>query len=482
MQKLRKRNTYTPTVIPQDRSNCGLSLNREETLSVAGSKTFLNNSDADLTPKEGQNLRVSDKVYVLNRREQPLMPCSPVKARLLLKKGKAKVVKRTPFTIQLVYATGEAKQPVTLDVDSGYKHIGLSAVTDKKELFSSEVQLRTDIVKLLKDRSQYRRHRRNRLWYREPRFLNRKRPEGWLAPSIQNKLDAHIKVINQVKAILPVSKINIEVATFDTQKMVNPEISGVEYQQGKLQGYEVREYLLEKWGRKCAYCGKKNVPLEIEHIIPKSRGGTDRVDNLALACHECNQKKDNMTAEEFGHPEVQMKALETLKATAFMNIVRWKLVDKLRESGNIVNVTYGYITKSNRIALKIPKSHINDAFVMAGGSNQTRSNVQYFIKQVRKCNRSLFKANLLKGSKRKVNTIREAFGFHRFDKVLYNGIECFIYGLRSKGYFDLRKLDGTKVHSSAKAKECTLIECAHTFLTERRMALLPNLKSGVSEP
>lgn len=480
MQKLRKRNTYTPWNTAQVPCNCGLSLNREETLSVSGSKTFLNNSDAHLTPKGGQNLRVSDEVYVLNRREQPLIPCSPAKARLLLKKGKAKVVKRTPFTIQLVYATGEAKQPVTLDVDSGYAYVGISAVTDKKELFSAELQLRTDISKLLTEKRTYRRGRRNRkTWYRKARFLNRKKPEGWLAPSIQNKLDAHIKVINRVKEILPVSHINIEVAAFDIQKIKNPDISGTDYQNGEQKGFwNVREYVLYRDNHSCKYCnGKSKDPiLEVHHIIPHSQEGTDKPDNLITLCETCHEKVHNREIN------LKIKPSKEFKAETFMSTVRWKLVNRLRESGNVVNVTYGYLTKSNRIALNIPKSHINDAFVMAGESKQTRSNVQYFIKQVRKCNRSLFKANLLKGSKRKVNTIRKAFGFHKFDKVLYRGTECFIYGLRTAGYFDVRKLDGTKVHSSAKVKECTLIESAHTFLTERKMALLPALKSGVSEP
>jgi len=439
MQKLpARRLTDTPTDASLIRSNCGLSLNREETLSVAGSKTAGNNSEENHSQHRGSSdLRVQNVVYVLNMRGQPLMPTTQQKANKLLKQKKAKVVHRMPFTIQLDYATGETKQPVTLGVDSGYKHIGLSAKTEKKELFSTEVQLRTDIVKLLKDRSQYRRGRRSRLWHRKARFLNRKRPEGWLAPSIQNKLNAHIKVINQVKAILPVSKINVEVATFDTQKMVNPEISGMEYQQGELQGYEIREYLLEKWGRKCAYCGKKNVPLEIEHIIPKSRGGSNRVDNLTLACRECNQKKDNMTAEEFGHPEVQKKAKETLKATAFMNIVRWKLVDKLRESGNIVNVTYGYITKSNRIALNIPKSHVNDAFCIAGGSNQGKAHT-YAVKQTRRNNRGL--QSNRKGFAPSVRKMR--YSFQPMDLVQFDEKSYFVSGVQNLGkYIKLKGLE-----------------------------------------
>lgn len=480
MQQLEERNTYTPTDIPHIRSNCDLSLNREETLSVPDLKTSSNNSDAALIATEHakQNVSVS-AVYVLNMRGKPLMPTIPRKAKKLLKEGKAKVVKRTPFTIQLKYATGETKQEIILGVDSGFENIGLSAITDNKELYSAEVKLRTDMVKLNSERRQYRRARRNRnTWYRQPRFDNRKKPEGWLAPSIQNKLDSHIKLIEKVKELLPITKIDIEVASFDTQKLQNPEVSGIEYQQGELQGYEIREYLLEKYNRTCAYCGKSDIPLEIEHIIPKSRGGSDRVSNLTISCHKCNQKKENKTADEFGHPKVQEQAKQPLKSTAFMNMVRWKLVNRLRDAGNIVNHTYGYITKCNRIKLGLEKSHSTDAFVIAGGTMQKRSPITFLIKQVRKCNRKLFKGDR---SHIKNTAARIIHGFQRFDKVLWNNIECFVFGRRERGYFNLRKLDGTKIHTDANVKGIALLENSNTFLVEllRRGTLLSVLKNGV---
>jgi hypothetical protein len=477
MQQLEERNTYTPTDIPQVRGNCDLPLNREETLSVASLKTSSNNSDAALIAKEHakQNLRVS-AVYVLNMRGQPLMPTTPRKAKQLLKEGKAKVVKRTPFTIQLKYTTGETKQKVTLGIDSGYENIGLSAVTDKKEVYSAEVKLRTDIVKLNTEKRQYRRARRNRkTWYRQSRFLNRKKKEGWFAPSIRHKLNSHIKVINKVKEILPVSYITIEVASFDTQKLQNAEISGIEYQQGELQGYEIREYLLEKFKRTCAYCGKSETPLEVEHIIPKSKGGSDRVSNLAISCHKCNQRKGNKTAAEFGHPKVQEWAKESLRATAFMNNVRWRLVEHLK-----CDHTYGCITKHNRIKLGIEKSHINDAFVIAGGTDQARAGLEYLIQQVRKCNRKLFKGNR---SHIKNTAPRFVHGFQRYDKVLWEGTECFVFGRRERGYFNLRKLDGTTVHTDASVKRITLLESSNTFLIEslERGMLLSVLRNGVPD-
>jgi len=332
-------------------------------------------------------------VHVLNMRGKPLMPTSSGKARILLKKGKVKVIQRNPFTIQLKYPTGEAKQPIKLGLDPGYKFVGFSAVTNKRELISGEVILRTDIPEKIAEKKMYRTSRRGRIpAYREPGFENRSIPEGWLAPSIQHKLDTYVRLVDKFDKILPITSVNIETSPFDTQKMQNPEISGIEYQQGTLQGYEVREYLLEKWGRKCAYCGAENVPFETEHIIPPSRnlGGTNRVSNLTIACHDCNQKKGNMTATEFGHPEVQIMAKKPLKAAAFMNIVRSRLVDMIKKEfpQYQCDETYGYITKYTRIKLGLDKTHANDAFVIAGGSKQLRCK-PFEVKQIRRNNRSL---------------------------------------------------------------------------------------------
>jgi len=411
-------------------------------------------------------------VYVLSMRGSPLMPTTPRKARILLKKEKAKVVKRTPFTIQLKnYATGENKQPITLGVDSGYSEIGLSAVTDKKELYSAEAKLRNDIIKLNSERKQYRRSRRSRkTWYRKPRFLNRKKPKGWLAPSIQNKLDTHIKLIQKVKEILPISQINIEVAAFDIQKIKNPQISGIEYQNGKQKGFwNVREYVLYRDGHTCQHCkGKtKNPVLEVHHVKSRHVGG-DRPDNLITLCSTCHDKVSK------GKIELNVKPSNSFKAETFMSTVRWKLVNKLREMGYTVSHTYGYITKQNRILLGLTKSHTNDAFIIAGGNGQKRTTEEYSLKQVRKCNRKLFK-----GNRSHIKNTAERFmhGFQRFDKVLWGGIECFVFGRRASGYFDIRKLDGTKIHASAKVKDISLLERAKTLLVERRTALLPPAKA-----
>ena len=460
MQKLCGRNTYTPTSAVPACGSVAEGLNSSERVGAVSFslKTPHNNSEERLhSSKSGQDLRVP----VLNMRGEPLMPTTPRKARKLLEQGKAKVVSRTPFVIQLLYPTGEAKQDITLGIDAGYKTIGYNAITAEKELIAGELELRTDIKRLLEKRRAYRRTRRNRLWHREPRFDNRTKTKGWLSPSLLHKLDSHIKLIDRLKKILPITRIVVEVASFDTQKMQNPEIKGIEYQHGELRGYEIKEYLLEKWKRKCAYCGKSNIPLEIEHVIPKSRGGSDRVSNLTISCHKCNQKKGNKTAKEFGYPEIQKKAKKTLKATAFMNVIRWKLVNLLS-----CKWTYGYITKHNRIKLGLEKSHVNDAFVIACGLGQIRSGHIIVSKQVRRQNRSLYKANFLKGGRLKRNTVKEVNGFRRFDKVLYNKTKCFIHGLRSSGYFDIRTVNGEKIEASVNCKKLMLIEHAKGIIQE----------------
>lgn len=368
---------------------------------------------------------MSVPVCVLSMRGEPLMPTTPRKAKKLVKHGKAKVVQRLPFVIQLQYASGETKQDITLGIDAGYSFIGFSAVTEKQELISGELELRKDVSTNITQCRQYRRTRRNRLWYRKPRFNNRvsSKKKGWFAPSIEHKLDSHKKLIEKIKSMLPVTKIIIEVATFDAHKLKKPEISGIEYQQGELQGYEIREYLLEKWKRTCAYCNKQGVRLEIEHIIPKSRGGSNRVDNLTISCRKCNLKKGNKTAKEFGFPKVGKLAKQFLKATPFMNVVRTCLVTDLA-----CEITYGYITKHNRITLGLAKSHANDAFVIAGGTGQKRSKALQG-KQIRRNNRSI--QTNRKGFKPSIRRQRyklQASDLVKLENTLYRVKGVFNYG------------------------------------------------------
>ncbi len=385
------RNTPTDSLV---RSNCGPLLNREETLSVADLKTVNNNPEENLlSGRRGRNLRV----FVLNMHGKPLMPTTPGKARKLLRKRLAKVIMRTPFTIQLTYATGEVKQDTKLGVDTGYKFIGLSAVSDTKELFNSEIGLRTDIPKLLSEKRQYRRIRRNRLWYRKPKFLNRGIKAGWLTPSIEHRLNEHIKAIEFVKSILPVTKITVEAAAFDIQKIKDPDISGVEYQNGEQAGFwNIREYVLYRDNHICQACNGKNKDkvLNVHHIESRQIGG-NRPDNLITLCKSCHK------AYHKGKIKLSIKKHKAFKAETVMSILRWKIVNKLKELGYTVSITYGYLTKSARIALKLNKSHSNDAFCIAGGSWQERTDVisGSFTRRQNRCtqlNRKSFKPSIKK--------------------------------------------------------------------------------------
>jgi len=303
-------------------------------------------------------------VFVLDKNKKPLYPCHPAKARKLLKQGRAVIHKKYPFTIRLrdTVSDEEDEQEYRLKIDYGSKTTGLAILQRNKVIWLAELHHKINIKDNLDARRGFRRRRRNaNLRYRKPRFNNRRRKEGWLPPSLRSRVDNIRNWVNKLKQLIPLTHISYENVKFDIQLMRNPEISGVEYQQGQLQGYEVREYLLEKYDRKCVYCGKKNIPLEIEHIIPKSRGGTNRIDNLTISCHDCNQKKGNLTAEEFGYPNIQKQAKQTLKDAAAVNSTRWAVYNVLLQSELDVECGTGARTKMQRINLGLPKEHYYDA-------------------------------------------------------------------------------------------------------------------------
>ncbi len=307
------------------------------------------------------------RVFVLSLDRKPLDPCHPARARELLKTGRAATFHRYPFTIILKDRT--AAESVThehrVKIDPGSQTTGVAVVQEQtaEVVWAAEIQHRGKQIKSALDtRRILRRSRRNRKCrYRAPRFDNRRKQEGWLPPSLQSRVENIRTWVRRLMRYCPVSAFSLELVKFDTQRLQNPEISGVEYQQGKLAGYEVREYLLEKWGRRCAYCGIGDVPLQVEHIIPKVRGGTDRVDNLTLACQACNEMKGNRTALEFGHPEVQEKAGQSLKDATVVNTVRWAIFRALQGFGLPVEAGTGGRTKFNRVRLGFLKAHWIDA-------------------------------------------------------------------------------------------------------------------------
>ena len=420
-------------------------------------------------------------VYVINKNGKPLMPCKPQKAKKLLKNNKAKIVNRTPFTIQLIHGSSGYTQPITLGIDAGSKIVGVSATTEDEELYSSEATLRNDIVDLLATRASLRRARRNRKTrYRQPRFLNRKKPKGWLAPSVQHKIDSHLRLVRDVHRILPISKIVVEVASFDIQKIRNPDISGTGYQQGEqLNFWNVREYVLWRDGHKCQHCKGKtgDKVLNVHHIESRKTGG-DAPNNLITLCKTCHDKHHK------GEIELKVKRGASYKDAAFMGIMRWAFYGKLRELYVDVSLTYGYITKNTRIRQGLDKSHQTDAFCITGNTFAKRIGTWYKQKFVRRSNRQLHKATIGKGGVRKANqAAKYVFGFQLFDKVkvLCTGEIGFVFGRRTAGSFDVRKLDGTKISAGISYKKLRLLETRTTILTDiMQAASTSRLKEGVS--
>jgi N6-L-threonylcarbamoyladenine synthase len=408
-------------------------------------------------------------VYVLNQNGQPLMPTkNHTKVRILIKNKKAKVVKRCPFTIQLLYSSTNYTQEITLGVDSGSKHIGLSATTKDKVLFESDVELRNDIVDLLSTRRQNRRTRRNRKTrYRKPRFDNRIRKDGWLAPSVQNKVDSHLTVIRKVHEILPISKIIAEVASFDIQKIKNPAISGTDYQQGEqLNFWNIREYVLFRDSHTCQCCkGKsKDKILNVHHIESRHTGG-NAPNNLITLCETCHAgyHKGTITL-----PKVIKRGMSFRDAT-FMGITRWAFYNKLKELYPNVNLTYGYITKNTRIENGLPKDHYIDARCISGNPLVASDGTVYYQKKVRCHNRQIHKNTILKGGIRKRNQAPyKVMGFRLYDKVRWKGQNCFIFGRRSTGRMDLRLLDGTKINASVGYKNLRMLDMRKNILIESR--------------
>ncbi len=409
-------------------------------------------------------------VYVLSIDGQPLMPtCRYGKVRKLLKSKKAKVIKKCPFTIKLMYDSTTHTQPINLGIDAGSKHIGVSATTKDKVLYEADVTLRNDIVDLLSTRRENRRTRRNhKTRYRKARFNNRKRKDGWLAPSVQNKVDTHLTIVKKAHEILPVTKIIVETASFDIQKIKNPDIKGTDYQQGEqLDFWNIREYVLFRDGHVCQCCkGKsKDRILNVHHIESRKTGG-DAPNNLITLCKTCHTGYHKGTVKL---PKTIHRGM-SFKDASFMGIMRWAFYNKLKEEYPDVSLTYGYITKNARIENNLPKEHFIDARCISGNPKAISDNVVYYQKKVRCHNRQIHKSTILKGGYRKRNQAEYIVkGFRLFDKVSFNNQECFIFGRRTSGSMDIRLLDGTKISPCAGYKRLKLIEPRKTMLIEKRV-------------
>jgi 5-methylcytosine-specific restriction endonuclease McrA len=325
-------------------------------------------------------------VFVVDTNKTPLAPCHEAKARKLLDEGRAAILKRYPFTIILKYAVEEPRVPdLRIKLDPGSKTTGIAVVDDQsgKVVFAAELTHRGEKIKAaLNDRRAIRRSRRNRhTCYRKPRWQNRRRPSGWLPPSLQSRISNVLTWVARLSRLCHITNISMELVRFDMQLMENAEISGVEYQQGTLAGYELREYLLEKWKRTCAYCGKRDVPLQVEHIVPRAKGGSNRVSNLCLACEQCNRAKGTKDIKDFlkAKPDLLRKILATTKAplgdAAAVNATRWELFRRLQGFGLPIECGSGGLTKFNRTTRELPKTHWLDA-ACVGKSTPTTMNAK----------------------------------------------------------------------------------------------------------
>ena len=407
-------------------------------------------------------MEVHYMVYVQNINGLPLMPCSEAKARHLLEEHKAVIVSRTPFTIRLKFVVDDITQPVTLGVDAGYETIGLSATTETKVLFEAEVRNRTDVVSLMTERREVRRARRGRLRRRKARFDNRRR--GWLPHSVEQRVRTHESAVRKVCSLLPVTKIVVEVAAFDIQKINNPDIEGTGYQNGVQKGFEnTKAYVRERDNCTCQYChgNSKDKRLEVHHLQRRADGGSDRPDNLITLCKTCHDKYHAGKIEL-----TNVKPKMGFNGAAFMTSSRWILVERLKaEYGDDkVSVTYGYITKCDREDAGLEKTHYIDARCISGNPNAKPNGRVYQIVKHRSHNRKLFKTLTEKGGIRRRNqSARIVHGFRLFDKVICNGEKGYIHGKRTSGYFHVKRFDGTDISKGISYRKLTFVECARNL-------------------
>nr|DAH90450.1 MAG TPA: NinG recombination protein [Bacteriophage sp.] len=395
-------------------------------------------------------------IYVRSKGKKALMPTERGgRIGYLLRHGKAHVVSRVPFVVQLDYESPTYTQAVSLGIDAGSKHIGVSASTEKKELFAAQVELRSDVTKLLSDRRELRRTRRGRKTrYRKPRFDNRRKKADWLAPSIEQKVGSHLKVIRMVRGLLSLSRITIEVAQFDAQKIKNPNIAGEEYQQGEQLGFwNVREYVLARDGHRCVHCkGKSKDPILNVHHLESRKTGGNSPSNLVTLCETCHKAYHR---GEFG---LKIKRGSSFRDASVMSIMRWAVYERAKTEFGKVNLTYGYATKHTRIENGIAKTHAADAFCIARNVHARRSDSFFLCRCVPRHTRALHVANPKKGGLRRSAIAPHKIGgsrFQRFDMVRWKGKECFIFG-SSSGRPVLRNCSGDKIHETSRVNIKTI--------------------------
>lgn len=431
-------------------------------------------------------------VYVLDKKGKPLMPCSEKRARILLERRRARVHRIVPFTIRLVdrLVRDSVMQPIRLKIDPGSRTTGiaLTRTTEEFDPKTGEVQQTEHVLSLIElahrghairdalvKRRALRRRRRGNLRYRQARFDNRTRPKGWLPPSLQHRVDTTMSWVARMRRIAPVTSLAQELVRFDTQQMQNPEITGVAYQQGTLTGYEVREYLLEKWHRTCAYCDGKNIPFEIDHIHPRSLGGSDRVSNLTLACHKCNQRKDNQPVAAFmaKEPErlrrILTQSIAPLRDAAAVNATRWALFTRLQVTGIPVETATGGRTKWNRRRLGVPKTHSLDAACVGRLDGITRWDQPSL--SIKATGRGSYKRTRLTSDgfpRGYLTRSKTAFGFQTGDMVTANvttGGKVGIYrgrvAIRASGSFNIQT--GTGLVQGISHRFCTIIQRADGY-------------------
>jgi len=434
-------------------------------------------------------------VFVIDKRKKPLMPCTPKRARQLLERGRAVVDKSYPFTIRIKDRVGGELQDIREKIDPGSKTTGIAIVREGggnkpvKVLGLFELEHRgRQISEALTARRAFRRRRRGaNLRYRAPRFDNRGGDRtGWLPPSLQHRIDTTMSWTNRLRKICPLTGIAVERVRFDMQMLESPEISGAGYQQGTLAGYEVREYLLERDGRHCMYCGKTGIPLQVEHVIPRSRGGSNRPSNLVMACEDCNTKKAARPVEEFAKPEVLARIKKQLKAplrdAAAVNATRWALWEKLQDTGLPIEASSGGRTKFNRSRLGIPKTHALDAAcvgeveAIAPGWEKMHTRAIKATGRGAYCRTKLDRYGFPRGYCTRTKSVR---GFQTGDMVRaevpkgkHSGVHVGRVAIRATGSFNVGTFQGINW------RYCRILQRADGYGYAAR--LLPALNGGVS--